>query len=86
MTFKDHPTASGAAIKTLLLREMLACGVLVVANHAGSYSHDEADIHLVLGAYEHALASVREALSRGDLMRRIGNQVIQPVFQVRSVN
>jgi glutamate-1-semialdehyde 2,1-aminomutase/spore coat polysaccharide biosynthesis protein SpsF len=86
LAYKDHESASAAAIKTLLLREMLSCGVLINASHNVCYAHDENDLHRVLGAYEHSLAVVREALDSGDLMRRIGNQTIQPVFQVRSVN
>jgi glutamate-1-semialdehyde aminotransferase len=86
ITYKDHPTASAAGIKTLFLREMLACGVLVNASHNVCYAHDKVDVSRVLGAYEHALRTVREALDHGDLMQRIGNQVIKPVFQVRSVH
>jgi hypothetical protein len=38
----------------------------------------------VLAAYDHALGAVREALDRGDISRRLGNQVITPVFSVRA--
>jgi hypothetical protein len=40
----------------------------------------------VLFAYDHALAVLREALDRGDVDRRLGNQVIRPVFSVRAVS
>lgn len=86
LTYKDHKNAKAAAIKTLLLREMLACGVLINASHNICYTHNQADLNTVISAYEYSLAVVRDALDRGDLMQRIGNQVIQPVFQVRSVN
>lgn len=86
LTYKEHPKASAPAIKTLFLREMLACGVLINASHNVCYAHTTVDLARVLGAYEHSLATVRDALDRGDLMQRIGNQVIQPVFQVRTVN
>lgn len=86
LNYKDHASASSAGIKTLLVREMLACGVLINASHNICYAHDGTDFGRVLGAYDHALARVREALDRGDLMERIGNQVIQPIFQVRSVS
>ncbi len=45
-----------------------------------------ADIARVLAAYDHALAVLREALDRGDVDRRLGNQVIRPVFSVRAVS
>jgi glutamate-1-semialdehyde 2,1-aminomutase/spore coat polysaccharide biosynthesis protein SpsF len=84
LTYKDHPKAPAAAIKTLFLREAIACGVLVNASHNICYAHSQADLARVLGGYEHALGEVRQALDRGDLLARLGNQVIQPVFQVRS--
>lgn len=86
LTYKDHASAKAAAIKTLFLREMLACGVLINASHNVCYAHTEADFRHVLGAYEHALSVVRTSLDRGDVMHRIGNQMIQPVFQVRATN
>jgi glutamate-1-semialdehyde 2,1-aminomutase/spore coat polysaccharide biosynthesis protein SpsF len=84
LTYKDHPKAPAAAIRTLFLREAIACGVLVNASHNVCYAHNEADLSRVLGGYEQALAEVHQALDHGDLLDRLGNQVIQPVFQVRS--
>jgi glutamate-1-semialdehyde 2,1-aminomutase/spore coat polysaccharide biosynthesis protein SpsF len=84
LTYKDHARTSKEAIKTLLLREMLAAGVLVNASHNVSYAHSPADIAHVLKAYDHALGQVREALDRGDVEQRLGNQVIKPIFSVRA--
>ena len=86
LTFKDHINASKEAIKTLFLREMIAAGVLINASHNVCFAHDAADIARVLFAYDHALAVLREALDRGDVDRRLGNQVIRPVFSVRAVS
>ena len=47
------------------------------------YAHDDADIAQVLGAYDHALAAVAEAIAAGDIARRLGGPVIGPVFAVR---
>jgi glutamate-1-semialdehyde 2,1-aminomutase/spore coat polysaccharide biosynthesis protein SpsF len=84
LTYQDHPAASKEAIKTLFLREMIGAGVLVNASHNLCYAHSPSDIGRVLAAYDHALAAVREALERGDIARRLGNQVITPVFSVRA--
>ena len=86
LTFKDHSNASKEAIKTLFLREMIAAGVLINASHNVCFAHGAADIAQVLLAYDHALAVLREALDRGDIDRRLGNQVIRPVFSVRAVS
>jgi glutamate-1-semialdehyde 2,1-aminomutase len=83
LSYKDHAKAPAAAIKTLFLREAISCGVLVNASHNVCYAHDQADLARVLGAYEYALGEVRAALDAGNLMERLGNQIIQPVFQVR---
>ncbi len=84
LTYKDHAHASKEAIKTLLLRELIAAGVLVNASHNVCYAHSPADIAHVLKAYDHALGELREALDGGEVERRLGNQVIRPVFSVRA--
>jgi glutamate-1-semialdehyde 2,1-aminomutase len=81
---KDHPQASKEAIKTLLLREMIAAGVLINASHNICFAHSDAEIQQVLAAYDYALAAVKEALADGDISKRLGNQVIKPVFSVRA--
>ena len=48
-----------------------------------SFAHGEADLAHVLAAWEHASARLAEELGRGDLERRLDNQVIRPVFSVR---
>jgi glutamate-1-semialdehyde aminotransferase/spore coat polysaccharide biosynthesis protein SpsF (cytidylyltransferase family) len=84
LSYKDHPKGSKEAIKTLFLREMIAAGVLINASHNVCFAHTDTDIAHVLRAYDHALPLVREALDRGDIERRLGNQVIRPVFSVRA--
>ncbi len=86
LTFKDHPEASKEAIKTVFLREMIAAGVLINASHNVCFAHGSADVARVLAAYDHALAVLRETLDRGDIDRRLGNQVIRPVFSVRAAS
>ncbi len=86
LAYKDHPKASKEAIRTLFLREMIAAGVLINASHNVCYAHSAADIARVLAGYDHALGVLREALDAGDIQRRLGNQVIQPIFSVRAAS
>ncbi len=86
LTYKDHAKASKEAIKTLFLREMIAAGVLINASHNVCFAHSSVDVGRVLAAYDHALLVLREALDRGDVERRLGNQVIRPVFSVRAAS
>src|SRR5262249_4353969 len=51
LSIKDHKHASKEAIKTLLLRELIAAGVLINASHNISYAHGPAEIARVLKAY-----------------------------------
>ena len=83
LAYSNHANGSKEAIKTLLLRELIAAGVLINASHNLCFAHTPADIARVLAAYDHALAALSEALDRGDIGRRLGNQVIRPVFSVR---
>jgi len=84
LNYNDRPNAPKEAIKTLFLREMIAAGVLINASHNICYAHNPADISRVLAAYDHALSVLREALDRGDVERRLSNQVIRSVFSVRA--
>ena len=84
LSFKDHPRAPREAIKTFFLREMIQAGVLINASHNVSYAHSAADVAQVLAAYDKALPALREALERGDVLERLGGQVIRPVFAVRA--
>lgn len=86
LTFKDQPKASKEAIKTLFLREMIAAGVLINASHNVCFAHTAADIAQTLAAYDHALEVLREALDQGNVERRLGNQIIRPIFSVRAVS
>ncbi len=82
--FSDAPNGSSKeAVKTLLLIEMLWRGVLTLGSHNMCYAHDDADIAHVLGAYDHALASVADAIAAGDIDKRLGCPPIRPVFAVR---
>jgi glutamate-1-semialdehyde 2,1-aminomutase/spore coat polysaccharide biosynthesis protein SpsF len=86
LSYRDHANASKEAIKTLLLRELIAAGVLINASHNICFAHTAVDIARVLAAYDHALAVLREALDRGDIDRRLNNQVIKPLFTVRATS
>jgi glutamate-1-semialdehyde 2,1-aminomutase len=84
LSFRDASNASSKeAVKTLLMIEMLRRGVLSAASHNICYAHDADDMKQVLDAYDHALASVAEAIRAGDVEARLGCPVIRPVFAVR---
>jgi glutamate-1-semialdehyde 2,1-aminomutase len=83
LDIRDHPAARKEAIRTLLLREMLAAGVLTQGSHNVCYAHTADDVAHVLKAYDRALLAVRNELDSGRLEARLGHPAIEPVFRVR---
>lgn len=81
--FGERPGASAAAIKTLLLRELLRNGVLIGGGHNVCYAHNVEDMARVLAAYDVALGRVAEELATGRLAERLGSAQLRPVFSVR---
>jgi len=83
LRFEDHPAGRGPALRTLVIRELLARGVLSLGTHNICYAHDEADIAWVLHAYEAALDTLSDAVIAGNVEENLGIPVIEPVFQIR---
>jgi glutamate-1-semialdehyde 2,1-aminomutase len=84
LSFRDGANGSSKeAVKTLLMIELLRGGVLSAGSHNICYAHDAGDMKHVLDAYEHALATVADAVRAGDVEARLGCPVIRPVFAVR---
>ena len=81
--YREHATASAAAIKTMFRREMLANGVLMAGSHNICYAHNDADIDVVLSAYSQALETIRRELQYGTLEANLRCAPIEPVFAVR---
>jgi glutamate-1-semialdehyde 2,1-aminomutase/spore coat polysaccharide biosynthesis protein SpsF len=57
--------------------------VLSAGSHNICYAHNADDMQHVLNAYDHALATVADAVRAGDVKARLGCPVIRPVFAVR---
>jgi glutamate-1-semialdehyde aminotransferase/spore coat polysaccharide biosynthesis protein SpsF (cytidylyltransferase family) len=80
---RSHATARKEAVRTLLMREMLAGGVLTQGSHNVCYAHSEADVTHVLAAYDRAFATVRREVDSGQLEARLGHAAVEPIFRVR---
>lgn len=81
---RDHPKARKQAIKTLLVKELLAGGVLIGASHNVTFAHTPSDVNQILDAYQAALAVVAAELATGRLEDRLPCPVVEPVFAVRA--
>jgi hypothetical protein len=60
---------------------MLARGVLWGGFHTMCFSHTDADVDQVLGAYRGALTILKDALDRGEVRARLRGEPVEPVFR-----
>jgi glutamate-1-semialdehyde 2,1-aminomutase len=71
-------------IKTLLLQEMFARGVLALGTHNMSYAHGDDDIAWLLDAYDEVLPILRDAVAGGTLQAQLRCEELHPLFTLRS--
>ncbi|MGE0093999.1 MAG: aminotransferase class III-fold pyridoxal phosphate-dependent enzyme [Alphaproteobacteria bacterium] len=83
LAITDHPKGSSQAIKTMLIYELAARGVLGLGSHNVSYAHTDADLRQAATAYAGALGAIREALDAGPIESRMRVPPLEPVFRVR---
>ena len=62
-------------------QELLRHGVLWSGFHNLSFSHGDAEVAHVLGAYERALDVLQQAVKRGDVASHILGAPVEPVFR-----
>lgn len=78
-----HPTARVEAIRTLMIREMLAEGVLTLGTNNLCYRHTDADLAAIRRAWERCFETLARELATGELEARLDCPAIEPIFQVR---
>ena len=82
LTLKDTPRCSMWEMKTLLLQEMLARGILTLGTHNISYAHSQDDIQRLLDAYAEVVPLLREAGERG-VSGLLHCEPLVPLFRLR---
>lgn len=70
-------------LKTLLLQEMFARGVLTLGTHNVSYAHTEQDIAALFAAYDEVLPVLANAVAGGDVRAHLSCEPLVPLFKVR---
>ena len=80
----DHENASALEIRTFLMNRLFSTGTLAVGSHNVSLAFSAANEEIVCLSYEYALAELTKALDEGPLIRKLGNQLVTPVFSVRN--
>ena len=77
----DAEAADPLLQKSLMQQELLRHGVLWSGFHNLSFSHGDAEVAHVLGAYARALDVLKDAVERGDVAARILGAPVEPVFR-----
>ena len=80
---KDTPEYTAFELKTLLLQEMFARGILTLGTHNMSFSHSDADVAALLAAYDAILPLLRDTIRDRSLKQVLRCEPLVPLFKVR---
>ena len=83
LNIEKHSNASVEAIKTMLIMEMVANGVLMIGANNINYAHNEADVAQILNAYNNSFARIASCLKKNNIEAELDGRILQPVFKVR---
>ena len=83
LEIRNYKEKSCALIKTIFMREMLKCGVLIQSCHNISYAHTKQDICHVVDVYRAVFKVICDYLEQGSTDSIADGELIRPVFLVR---
>jgi len=83
LQIKDAAPYSSWQIKTLLLQEILARGILTAGVQSICYSHSEDDVRQILNVYSVVFAQVAAAVKDRALEKALHSPPMRPIFRVR---
>lgn len=82
LVIAEAPGSTQLVNKTLFLQEVLARGVLTLGSHNMSFAHSDADIDLLLAAYDEIFPILKEAADGGGA-GALRCPPLEPLFRVR---
>ncbi|MEW5943435.1 MAG: aminotransferase class III-fold pyridoxal phosphate-dependent enzyme [Pseudomonadota bacterium] len=83
LLIKDAPPYSQWQVKTLLLQEMFARGILTIGTHNMSFAHSREDVERLLAAYDEVLPILKDAVDGRKLEHALRCKPLEPLFKVR---
>lgn len=83
LNIRDAAPYSLWQIKTLMMQELFARGVLAYGTHAMSYAHGEAEVAALLRAYDEVFPLLVDAVDSASLESRLRCAPLEPLFKVR---
>lgn len=70
-------------LKTLMLQELFARGILMIGTHNLSYAHTRADVERLLAVYDEVFPVVRAAVRERRLEELLQARPLEPLFRIR---
>lgn len=83
LILRDLPGVSQWEIKTLLLQELFARGILSLGSHNLNFAHSDADISRLLAVYDEVFPLLRVGVLEGRMSELLRCKPLEPLFKVR---
>lgn len=81
--FSDAGPYTQWQIKTFLLQELFARGILMIGTHNMTYAHSDEDLEILLEAYDQVFFLLREGLVKDRLASLLHCEPIEQLFRIR---
>ncbi|GLX77633.1 glutamate-1-semialdehyde 2,1-aminomutase [Thalassotalea insulae] len=79
----DYGNYSALQLKSLLLQEMAARGILLGGGHNLNFAHQKEDIDALLNAYQEVLSLIKSTVKHENFEHVFHGKLLEPVFKVR---
>ncbi len=83
LSIKDVVSYPALHIKTLLMQELFARGILTLGTHNINYAHSEQDIQRLLNTYDEVFAIIKNAVESSSLEHRLQCKPLEALFKIR---
>lgn len=83
LNIRDAAPYSLWEIKTLMMQELFARGVLAYGTHTISYAHGDDEVATLLRAYDDVFGIMVDAVENGSLEAKLRCAPLEPLFKVR---
>jgi glutamate-1-semialdehyde aminotransferase len=83
LKFENHKSFSAYEIKTFFIQEVFRRNMYALGTHNLSYAHTKENVKTLEKCYDEVFKKLAEALSKGDLQKRLFCEPIRPLFRVR---
>lgn len=83
LTISDHDGINAFEIRTLLMQEVLARGIVSIGTHVVSYAHTDADVDKLLAVYDEVFPLLKTAVEERAIRQYLRCEPLVPLFRVR---